>query len=92
MLFYSLKSSAVQYNIRNSSVHILYPFYEPYPLFFHFTGKKNGNLSESEGFISIAPFVQRENVARWGIGFVVIFPVDNHKENLFILSHLRQRI
>lgn len=57
MLVHILKSTAVQCNIHNSSVHILYPFYEPYSLFFYFTGKNTGGLSASEGFIAVAAFV-----------------------------------
>jgi len=82
----------MQYNLHNGSVHILYPFYEPYFLFLYFTRKGIGNLSESEGFIAIVAFVWRENAAWWGIGFVVIFLVDHHKEYLFIFFHRRQRL
>lgn len=57
MLVHILKSTAVQCNIHDSSVHILYPFYEPYSLFFYFTGKNTGGLSASEGFIAVAAFV-----------------------------------
>lgn len=45
----------MQYNIRNSSVHILYPFYEPYSLFFYFTGKEMATCQKVRDLLLLLP-------------------------------------